>query len=161
MNKTELLGRLTKDPEIRYTMKQNAYTTFRLAVNRRYKRDEEQEVDFFNIVAWNGVAEFCYRNFKKGQQVVLVGRLQNRSYEDKDGKKLIITEVICEEAYFAGYNNNNIDNNTNNNKENNNNTNNKENNTNNNNNKCNEGKHSGRIDNTEEFIDFDDFQYEI
>lgn len=153
MNKVELLGRLTKDPEIRYTMKQNAYTTFRLAVNRRYKRDEEQEVDFFNIVAWNGVAEFCYRNFKKGQQVVLVGRLQNRSYEDKDGKKSIITEVICEEAYFAGYNNNNTDNtyNTNNNKENNNNIDNKD----------NEGKHSGRIDNTEEFIDFDDFQYEI
>ena len=151
MNKTELLGRLTKDPEIRYTMKQNAYATFRLAVNRRYKRDEEQEVDFFNIVAWNGVAEFCYRNFKKGQQVVIVGRLQNRSYEDKDGKKLIITEVICEEAYFAGYNNNNIDNNTNNNKENNNTDNNKD----------NEGKHSGRIDNTEEYIDFDDFQYKM
>lgn len=156
MNKVELLGRLTKDPEIRYTMKQNAYTTFRLAVNRRYKRDEEQEVDFFNIVAWNGVAEFCYRNFKKGQQVVLVGRLQNRSYEDKDGKKLIITEVICEEAYFAGYKNNNTDNTYN--------TNNRDNNKENNNNidnKVNEGKHSGRIDNTEEFIDFDDFQYEI
>lgn len=160
MNKVELLGRLTKDPEIRYTMKQNAYTTFRLAVNRRYKRDEEQEVDFFNIVSWNGVAEFCYRNFKKGQQVVLVGRLQNRSYEDKDGKKLIITEVICEEAYFAGYNNNNTDNTYNTNNNTNNRDNNKENN-NNIDNRDNEGKHSGRIDNTEEFIDFDDFQYEI
>lgn len=149
MNKVELLGHLTKDPEIRYTINQNAYATFRLAVNRRYKRDEEQEVDFFNIVAWNGVAEFCYRNFKKGQQVVLVGKLQNRSYEDKDGKKLIITEVICEEAYFAGYiDTNNIDNKDNKTSNNTNNKDNKEN---------NKDKHSGRIDNTEEYIDFDDF----
>lgn len=111
MNKIQLIGRLTKDPELRYTNNQKAYATFNLAVNRRFAKEGEQQADFLNIVAWGKTAEFCKNYFKKGQQIGLSGRVQTRNYEDNSGKKVYITEVIAEEVYFVG--NNNTSNNTN------------------------------------------------
>ena len=101
MNKVIFIGRLTKDPEVRYTQNNNTMVcTFSLAVNRK-KVENQPDVDFFNIVAWSKTAEFCSKYFKKGQQIGLVGRLQTRNYDDKDGKKVYVTEVIAEEVYFA------------------------------------------------------------
>lgn len=107
MNKIMLLGRLTKDVETRYTQTNNSLVaTFTLAVNRRFaKEGEERQTDFINIVAWGKTGEFCSKYFKKGLQVALVGRLQTRSYEDNNGQKKYITEVIAEEVYFADSNN--------------------------------------------------------
>lgn len=103
MNKVVLLGRLTKDVDVRYTQTNNIMVaSFSLAVNRRFaKEGEERQADFINIVAWNKTAEFCSKYFKKGQQVGVVGRLQTRNYEDDKGVKHYITEVVAEEAYFA------------------------------------------------------------
>lgn len=103
MNKVILLGRLTKDPEVRYTQNNNTLvTSFTLAVNRRFvAQGQERQADFFNIVAWSKLGEFCSKYFKKGQQVSIVGRLQNRSWDDDQGTRHYITEVIAEEAYFA------------------------------------------------------------
>ena len=103
MNKVILMGRLTKDPETRYTQSTNIQvTSFTLAVNRRFvKEGEERQADFINIVAWNKTAEFCSKYFKKGQQVGVIGRLQVRNWEDEQGQKHYVTEVIAEEVYFA------------------------------------------------------------
>ena len=103
MNKVMLLGRLTKDPEVRYTQSSNTMVaSFNLAVNRRFvKEGEERQADFINIVAWNKTAEFVSKYFHKGQQVALVGRIQTRSWDDDNGQKHYITEVIAEEVYFA------------------------------------------------------------
>ncbi len=103
MNKVILMGRLTKDPELRYTSGNNtAVCSFSLAVNRRFsKPGEEKQADFFNVVAWEKTAEFCGKWFEKGRQVVVVGRLQNRSWDDNEGKKHYVTEVVAEETYFA------------------------------------------------------------
>lgn len=103
MNKAILMGRLTKNPEIRYTQTTNIMVaSFSLAVNRRFaKEGEERQADFINVVAWNKTAEFCSKYFKKGQQVGVVGRLQTRNYEDDKGVKHYITEVVAEEVYFA------------------------------------------------------------
>lgn len=103
MNKVVLMGRLTRDPEVRYTSTNNTLVaSFSLAVNRRFARQgEERQADFINIVAWDKTGEFCSKYFKKGQQVGVIGRIQTRNYDDKDGKKVYVTEVIAEEAYFA------------------------------------------------------------
>ena len=103
MNKVELLGRLTKDPEIKYTQTNNtAVANFSLAVNRRFvKEGEERQADFINIIAWGKTAEFCNKYFKKGMQIALVGRIQTRNWEDEQGQKHYVTEVIAEEVYFA------------------------------------------------------------
>ena len=102
MNKVILMGRLTRDPEVRYTQTNNTLVcTFSLAVNRRFKQDGQPDADFINIVAWSKTGEFCSKYFKKGQQVGVIGRLQTRNYDDKDGKKVYVTEVIAEETYFA------------------------------------------------------------
>ncbi len=104
MNKVILMGRLTKDPEVRYTQATNTMvTSFTLAVNRRFvKQGEERQADFINIVAWNKTAEFVSKYFSKGQQVGVIGRIQTRNYDDEQGVKHYITEVIAEEVYFAG-----------------------------------------------------------
>lgn len=103
MNKVILMGRLTRDPEVRYTSTNNTLVaTFSLAVNRRFARQgEERQADFINIVAWDKTGEFCSKYFKKGMQVGVIGRIQTRNYDDKDGKKIYVTEVIAEETYFA------------------------------------------------------------
>ena len=102
MNKVFLIGILTRNPELRYTGSNTPVATFSLAVNRRFVRQgEERQADFINVVAWDKTGEFCSKYFKKGQQVGVVGRIQTRNYDDKDGKKVYVTEVIAEEAYFA------------------------------------------------------------
>ena len=103
MNKVTLMGRLTKDPEVRYTQTNNTLVaSFSLAVNRRFvKQGEERQADFINIVAWSKTGEFCSKYFKKGQQVAVVGRIQTRSWEDENKMKRYATEVVAEEVYFA------------------------------------------------------------
>ena len=103
MNKVILMGRLTKDPEVRYTQNTNTLVaSFSIAVNRRFARQgEERQADFFNVVAWNKTGEFCSKYFKKGQQVGIIGRLQTRTWDDQNGTKHYITEVVAEEAHFA------------------------------------------------------------
>jgi len=102
MNKAILLGRLTKEPELRYTSNNNkAVCNFTLAVNRRFKKDGETQADFIPIVAWDKLGEFCGKYFLKGKQVAVVGRIQTRTWDDNDGKKHYVTEIVAEEAYFA------------------------------------------------------------
>ena len=103
MNKIELLGRLTKDVDVRYTASTNAMVvTFSIAVNRRFaKQGEERQTDFFNIVAYGKTAEFISKYFSKGQGIAIVGRIQNNNYE-KDGKTIYHNQIIAEEVYFAG-----------------------------------------------------------
>ena len=103
MNKVILMGRLTRDPEVRYTQTNNTMVaTFSLAVNRRFARPgEERQADFINVVAWSKTGEFVSKYFKKGQQVAVVGRLQTRTWDDDKGQKHYITEVVAEETYFA------------------------------------------------------------
>lgn len=103
MNKIILLGRLTKAPEIRFTQANNTkIALFTLAVNRRYvKQGEERQADFFNIIAYSKLAEFAEKYLHQGLQICISGRLQNRSYEDKNGVTRYVTEIIAEEAYFA------------------------------------------------------------
>ena len=102
MNKVVLMGRLTRDPETRYTQGNNtAVCSFSLAVNRRFKQEGQPDADFINIVAWAKTAEFVGKYFTKGQQVAVIGRIQTRNYDDKDGKKIFVTEVVAEEVYFA------------------------------------------------------------
>ena len=103
MNKVILMGRLTRDPEVRYTQANNTLVaSFSLAVNRRFVRPgEERQADFINIVAWSKLGEFCSKYFKKGQQVGVIGRIQTRTWDDDQGNKHYVTEVVAEEAYFA------------------------------------------------------------
>ena len=104
MNKVILMGRLTRDPEVRYTQTSNTLVaSFSLAVNRRFVRQgEERQADFINCVAWNKTGEFVSKYFKKGQQVGIIGRIQTRNYDDEQGIKHYVTEIIAEEVYFAG-----------------------------------------------------------
>ena len=97
-----LIGRLTKDPDLRYTQSGTAVTNFTLAVNRRYNLNGEQEADFINCVAWNKSAEFVANYFHKGKQMALEGRLQVRSYEGNDGQRRWVTEVVAEQIEFVG-----------------------------------------------------------
>lgn len=103
MNKVILMGRLTRDPEVRYSQGAQplAVARYTLAVNRRFKRDGEADADFINIVAFGKAGEFAEKYFQKGQQVSVVGRLQVRSYDDADGNKRWSTDVVAEEQHFA------------------------------------------------------------
>jgi len=103
MNKVILMGRLTKDPELRYTTSNNtAVCSFTLAVDKRFtKQGEEKQAEFIPIVAWDKQAEFCSKWFQKGRQVAVVGRIQTRTWDDNEGKKHYMTEVVAEETYFA------------------------------------------------------------
>ncbi len=103
MNKVILMGRLTRDPEVRYTQTNNTLVaSFSLAVNRRFTREgDTQTADFINISAWAKTGEFVSKYFKKGQQVAVVGRIQTRSWEDQQGQKRYATDVVAEEVYFA------------------------------------------------------------
>lgn len=103
MNKVILMGRLTRDPEVRYSngAEPVAVARYTLAVNRRFKRKDEPEADFIPCVALGKSGEFAEKYFRKGQLVGVIGRLQVRSWEDKEGKKHWTTEVIIEEQHFA------------------------------------------------------------
>lgn len=96
MNKVELLGRLTKDPDIRVTQSGTKVCQFTVAVNRHGQKDSAQQADFIQCVAWKQSAEFLGMYAHKGQQICIEGRIQTRNYDDKDGKRVYVTEVICE-----------------------------------------------------------------
>ncbi len=103
MNKVILMGRLTRDPEIRYSQSETpiAVARYSLAVDRRFKRDGEPDADFFNCVAFGKQGEFAEKYLKKGMLICICGHLQNRSYDDQNGQKRWITEVIIEEQNFG------------------------------------------------------------
>ena len=96
------MGRLTKDVDLRYTSTNNTATaTFTLAVNRRGAKEGQPQADFINVVAWSKTAEFAAKFFNKGQQVAVVGRIQTRTWDDNEGKRHYVTEVVADETYFA------------------------------------------------------------
>lgn len=103
MNKFQFLGRLTKDPEVRYTANNNTQvTTFTIAVNRKFvAQGAERQADFFNLTSFGKTAEFIAKYFKKGQQVLVEGRIQNRTWEDQTGNKRYATDFIVDDTYFA------------------------------------------------------------
>ena len=104
MNKVELSGRWTKDPEIRYTQgeKSTAIARCTLAVDRRFKRDgDSQTADFINCIAFGKTAEFLEKYGRKGTKMLVVGRIQTGSYTNRDGNKVYTTEVVIEELEFA------------------------------------------------------------
>lgn len=101
MNKVILVGNLTRDPELSETPSGVAVCRFSIAVSRDYANaDGNRETDFFNITVWRGRAENCGKYLKKGNKVAIVGSLQNRSYEDKDGIKRNVTDVVANEVEF-------------------------------------------------------------
>ena len=102
LNCIVLMGRLTKDPELRYTQSQTPVATFTLAVDRDFKKGEEKQVDFIDCVAWKSTAEFVSRSFSKGMLCVVEGRLQIRAWEDISGNKRRNAEVIVDNLYFCG-----------------------------------------------------------
>jgi single-strand DNA-binding protein len=102
LNKAILMGRLVADPELRRTQQGTAVTSFTLAVNRSFTRNGEQpQTDFIDIVAWQNTAEFVSKWFKKGMQVAVSGRIQTRTWEDRQGQKRKSVEVVAEEVHFA------------------------------------------------------------
>ena len=103
MNKVVLMGRLTRDPEVRYTQTNNTLVaTFSLAIRRRFVREgDNQTADFINCVAWSKTGEFVSKYFKKGQMMEVVGRIQTGSYTNKDGQKVYTTDVVAEDQEFA------------------------------------------------------------
>ena len=100
MNKVFLIGNLSKDPELRTTNSGTSVCTFSIAVNRRKDKDGNSTADFFSIVAWRQLAELCSKYLAKGRKVAVVGELQTRSYESKDGTKRHVTEIVANEIEF-------------------------------------------------------------
>ena len=106
MNKVILMGRLTRDPDIRYTQsnsaqEQTCIARYSLAVNRRFNRDGEQKADFISCVAFGRQAEFAEKYLRKGTKIALAGRIQTGSYTNRDGQKVYTTDVVVEEQEFA------------------------------------------------------------
>ncbi len=103
MNKVILMGRLTRDPEVRYAQGDNANAVARytLAVDRRFRRDGEQSADFINCVAFGRAAEFAERYLRQGVKIAVTGRIQTGSYTNRDGVKVYTTDVVIEEQEFA------------------------------------------------------------
>ena len=103
MNKVFLIGRLTRDPELRYTGNNTAVASFSIAVNRNFTNQSgEREADFINIVVWRKQAENVKNYLTQGSQVAIDGRIQTRSYNDADGKKRYVTEVVADNVEFLG-----------------------------------------------------------
>lgn len=102
MNKVVLIGRLTRDPELRFTAGSGtAVSTFTLAIDRNFKgKDGQKETDFINIVVWNKLAEIVANNLTKGRLAAVSGRIQTRSYEGNDGQKKYVTEVVADDVQF-------------------------------------------------------------
>ena len=103
MNKVILMGRLTRDPEVRYSAGENAMAVARytLAVDRRFRRDGEASADFIGCVAFGRAAEFAEKYFRQGLKVVVTGRIQTGSYTNRDGQKVYTTDVVVEDQEFA------------------------------------------------------------
>ena len=103
MNKVFLIGRLTRDPELRYTGSNLPVATFSLAVNRPFSgQNGEREADFINIVVWRKQAENCKNYLNQGSQVAIEGRIQVRNYDDQNGQKRYVTEVVADNVEFLG-----------------------------------------------------------
>ena len=102
MNKVILMGRLTRDPEVRYASGDNlAITRYTLAVDRRFHRDGEATADFINCVTFGRAAEFAEKYLRQGTKIVVSGRIQTGSYTNRDGHKIYTTEIVVEEQEFA------------------------------------------------------------
>jgi len=104
VNKAILMGRLTRDPELRHTQNNTPVTSFTLAVDRGGRRSSDpnaQTADFIDIVAWNATADFVCKWFRKGQLVAVVGRIQTRKWTDNEGKPRTAFEVVADEVHFA------------------------------------------------------------
>lgn len=101
LNHIVLMGRLTRDPELRYTQSQIPVASFRLAVDRDFGRGEERQTDFIDCVAWRQTGEFVSKYFQKGSMAVVSGRLQMRDWTDKDGNKRTTAEVVADNVYFG------------------------------------------------------------
>ncbi len=102
MNKVILMGRLTRDPELRTTQNNTSFCQFTVAVDRRYKSASgERQADFINCMAWRQTAEFITRYFNKGARIAVVGSIQTSSWDDNEGKRQYKTEVVVDEAYFT------------------------------------------------------------
>ena len=100
VNKVILVGNLGKDPELRYTPSGTAVCTFSLATTDRFKNkqgEQQERTEWHNIVVWAGLAEICGKYLTKGKQIYIEGRIQNRSYDDRDGNKRYITEIVANE----------------------------------------------------------------
>ena len=108
MNKVILMGRLTRDPDVKYTAGDNpmAIARYTLAVDRRFKRENEATADFISCVAFGKAAEFAERYFRQGIRIVVSGRIQTGSYTNRDGNKVYTTDVVVEEQEFAESKNN-------------------------------------------------------
>jgi len=103
MNNVVLMGRLVRDPELRHTQAGLPVVSFRIAVDRRYSKDQaERQSDFIDIVAWRGTAEFVQKFFPKGRMIAVQGHLQVREWQDKEGNRRWTTEVVAENVYFTG-----------------------------------------------------------
>lgn len=103
MNKVVLMGRLTRDPEVRYSQGENptAVARFTLAVERRFKREGEETADFIRCLAFGKNAEVVEKYFRQGLKVVIAGRIQTGSYTNKDGQKIYTTDIVIEDQEFA------------------------------------------------------------
>ncbi len=102
VNKVFIMGNISNEVELKQTTNGTSVCSFNIAVNRYTKDPTEKKVDFFTVVAWGPKAEFVCRYFKKGQAIIVCGRLENREWQDKQGNKRISTEIIAEEISFAG-----------------------------------------------------------
>ena len=101
LNHATIMGRLTKDPELRRTGSSIAVTSFTVAVDRDFENNGERETDFIDCVAWRGAGEFVARNFHKGKMIVVSGRIQQRNWKDNDGNKRRNTEIVADNVYFG------------------------------------------------------------
>lgn len=101
LNTVILMGRLTRDPELKQTPQGVSVATFSLAVDRNYSKGEEKQTDFINIIAWRNTADFVSKYFTKGQLVAVRGRLQTRQWQDQSGQKRYATDVVADEVFFA------------------------------------------------------------
>ncbi|MFB0847300.1 single-stranded DNA-binding protein [Paenibacillus oleatilyticus] len=100
LNRVILIGRLTRDPELRYTPAGVAVAQFTLAVDRQFKREGEENADFIPIVTWRQLAENCANYLRKGRLAAVEGRIQVRTYDNNDGKRVYVTEVIADSVRF-------------------------------------------------------------
>jgi single-strand DNA-binding protein len=103
-NKVILIGNMTADPELKQTQGGISVCTFNIAVNRRYSKDGNNEVDFITVQTWRQTAEFVSKYFKKGKPILICGQLQTRTWTDNQGNKRYATEVVADEVSFVGNN---------------------------------------------------------
>lgn len=106
MNKVVLIGRLSRDPELRYTSNNTPVCQINMAISRPVSQGKDPETDFINVVVWNKQAENLVKYVKKGNQIAIEGRIQTRSYDNEEGKKVYVTEVLANHVEFIGNNSN-------------------------------------------------------